>query len=148
VAVSYLTVEARPTGEGVRVQVDSSESNAGITYMTKGNGGHTFRTNGFGPVALFLNHVASADRFVQIQGSNGASPSVGTNAGDLDLTPATGIARMSGTQILTTRRTGWAAPTGTPTRTTFATGSVTLPQLAERVKALVDDLTTHGLIGT
>lgn len=43
--------------------------------------------------------------------------------------------------------TGWGAPTGTATRTTFATGSVTLPQLAERVKALVDDLTTKGLIG-
>lgn len=43
--------------------------------------------------------------------------------------------------------TGWGAPTGTPTRTTFATGSVTLPQLAERVKALVDDLTTKGIIG-
>lgn len=44
-------------------------------------------------------------------------------------------------------RTGWAAPTGTATRTTFATNSVTLPQLAERVKALIDDLTAKGLIG-
>jgi hypothetical protein len=43
--------------------------------------------------------------------------------------------------------TGWGAPTGTATRTTFATGSVTLPQLAERVKALIDDLTTKGVIG-
>lgn len=42
---------------------------------------------------------------------------------------------------------GWGAPTGTATRTTFATGSVTLPQLAERVKALIDDLTTKGTIG-
>lgn len=52
-----------------------------------------------------------------------------------------------GTQVVGTRVTGWGAPTGTPTRSTFATGSVTLPQLAERVKALIDDLTTHGLIG-
>lgn len=36
----------------------------------------------------------------------------------------------------------WAAATGTATRTTFATGSVTLSQLAERVKALIDDLQT------
>lgn len=34
----------------------------------------------------------------------------------------------------------YGAPTGTATRTTFDTGSVTLPQLAERVKALIDDL--------
>ena len=50
-------------------------------------------------------------------------------------------------QVVSDRRTGWAAPTGTATRTTFATSTVTLPQLAERVKALIDDLTTHGLIG-
>jgi hypothetical protein len=54
---------------------------------------------------------------------------------------------VAGTQIATSRRTGWAAASGTATRTTFATGSVTLPQLAERVKALIDDLITHGLIG-
>lgn len=57
------------------------------------------------------------------------------------------VLRANGTQVLTSRRTGWAAPTGTATRTTFATGTVTLVQLAERVKALIDDLTTHGVIG-
>lgn len=50
-------------------------------------------------------------------------------------------------QVVGARRTGWAAATGTATRTTFATGTVTLPQLAERVKALLDDLIAHGLIG-
>ena len=40
-------------------------------------------------------------------------------------------------------RTGWAVATGTATRTTFATSTVTLPQLAERVKALIDDFMTH-----
>lgn len=41
---------------------------------------------------------------------------------------------------------GWAAPTGTATRTTFATATVTTEQLAERVKALIDDLTTLGIL--
>jgi len=50
-------------------------------------------------------------------------------------------------QVVSNRKTGWTAPTGTATRTTFATSTVTLTQLAERVKALIDDLTTHGLIG-
>jgi hypothetical protein len=31
--------------------------------------------------------------------------------------------------------------------TAFATASVTLPQLAQRVHALIDDLIAHGLIG-
>ena len=39
-----------------------------------------------------------------------------------------------------------AAFTGTATRTTRATGSVTLPQLAEAFKALTDDLRTRGVI--
>jgi hypothetical protein len=50
-------------------------------------------------------------------------------------------------QVVSNRATGWAAPTGTATRTTFVTSTVTTAQLAERVKALIDDLTTHGLIG-
>lgn len=50
-------------------------------------------------------------------------------------------------QVVSSRRTGWGVPTGTATRTTFETSTVTLSQLAERVKALIDDLTTHGLIG-
>lgn len=58
-----------------------------------------------------------------------------------------GVYRVGATQILTSRRTGWGAPTGTATRGVFATTTVTLQQLAERVKALIDDLTTHGLIG-
>jgi len=54
----------------------------------------------------------------------------------------------NGTQIVNTRRTGWSAPAGTATRTAFDTGTVTTAQLAERVKALIDDLIAHGLIGT
>lgn len=42
--------------------------------------------------------------------------------------------------------TSVANATGTETRTTFATGSVTLPQLAERVAALIVDLKAAGVI--
>jgi hypothetical protein len=37
---------------------------------------------------------------------------------------------------------GWGTPTGTLTRTTFDTTTVTLAQLAERVAALISDLKT------
>ncbi len=50
-------------------------------------------------------------------------------------------------QLLGTRKTGWGTATGTATRTTFVTSTVTTAQLAERVKALIDDLISHGLIG-
>jgi len=42
---------------------------------------------------------------------------------------------------------GWGTPTGTLTRTTFDSGTVSLGQLAERVAALITDLKTTGEIG-
>lgn len=42
---------------------------------------------------------------------------------------------------------GWGTPTGTLTRTTFDSGTVTLAELAERVAALISDLKTgHQLL--
>jgi len=73
-----------------------------------------------------------------------------TNRIAFNLTTTPSIS-LNGTKVIGTRKTGWGLATGTPTRTTFATGSVTLSQLAERVKALIDDLHAtagHGLIGT
>lgn len=61
---------------------------------------------------------------------------------------ASGVFKVGSTQVLGSRKTGWAAATGTATRTTFDTTTVTTQQLAERVKALLDDLISHGLIGT
>jgi hypothetical protein len=58
---------------------------------------------------------------------------------------------VGGSAMLGGRATGWGSPTGTATRTTFATSTVTLVQLAERVKALIDDLSsavgTNYIIG-
>jgi hypothetical protein len=59
--------------------------------------------------------------------------------------------RSNGTKVIGPRKTGWAVATGTATRTAFDTTTVTTAQLAERVKALIDDLhgtAGHGLIGT
>lgn len=63
-----------------------------------------------------------------------------------DIVP-TGL-RVQGIAVVGSRKTGWTAMTGTPQKGTFATGSVTLPQLAGVVMALQADLIAHGLIGT
>lgn len=54
--------------------------------------------------------------------------------------------RINGYTLSLGRDSGWAAATGTATKTTFATGSVTLSELAERVKALTDFLLAHGIL--
>lgn len=59
-----------------------------------------------------------------------------------------GTFSIQGVQILSSRSTGWSAPTGTLTRTAFDTATVTTSQLAERVAALITDLRNHhGIIG-
>lgn len=78
----------------------------------------------------------------------GANPVTGFQLMKFD---ASGMSILAGGKVVGTRKTGWANATGTATRTTFDTATVTLPQLAERMKALIDDLhntTGHGLIGT
>ena len=70
-----------------------------------------------------------------------------TSAGNFGLA-ASKVYKINSLQVLGARISGWAAATGTATRTTFVTSTVTTAQLAERVKALIDDLMTHGIIGT
>lgn len=56
--------------------------------------------------------------------------------------------QVSGTKVVGARDTGWSAFTGTTNKgTSYATGTVTLAQLAERVAAMQAALTTHGLLG-
>ncbi len=54
---------------------------------------------------------------------------------------------VGGVQVVGNRATGWGAPTGTANRAAFDTGAISINQLAQRVKALIDDLRGHGLIG-
>jgi hypothetical protein len=71
----------------------------------------------------------------------------GTVRVGLDVRAGSPGLQVNAVQVVGTRKTGWAASTGTATRSTFNTATVTTAQLAERVKALLDDLTSHGLIG-
>jgi hypothetical protein len=56
--------------------------------------------------------------------------------------------KVNNVAVVGATKSGWTAATGTATRTTFVTSTVTTEQLAQRVKALLDDLISHGLIGT
>lgn len=67
--------------------------------------------------------------------------------GNVQLTNPADSYKVGTNNVVGSRKAGWTAPTGTATRTAFATSSVTTEQLAERLKALIDDLIAHGLIG-
>jgi hypothetical protein len=106
--------------------------------LTSRNSGMTLR--GFGAAGAQGNiNLASGTTVVANSKSTGFNVKTGFTY------------QLNDVQLLTARKTGWAVATGTATRTTFDTATVTLPQLAERVKALIDDLhgtAGHGLIGT
>jgi hypothetical protein len=61
--------------------------------------------------------------------------------------PAGNGLKIDGKRVIGKRKAGWSLPTGTSARTTFVQSSVTTAELAKRVKALIEDLTEHGLIG-
>jgi len=54
---------------------------------------------------------------------------------------------IGGAKVVGARVTGWTAASGTKSKATFVTDSVTLPNLAARVGQVIDDLIAHGLIG-
>jgi formylmethanofuran dehydrogenase subunit C len=57
------------------------------------------------------------------------------------------VIEVNGVQVVGDQDTGWGDPTGTSDKGTFDTGTVTLPDLAEFVKAMYEALKAHGLIG-
>lgn len=94
--------------------------------------------------------AASEDAVVEIRVAAGGTLAKVVTVGSafVDVNSASGEYRVNGTKVVSARITGWATATGTATRSTFDTTTVTTSQLAERVKALIDDLFTHGLINT
>lgn len=92
----------------------------------------------------------------------------GTNTlsvdGTIGLTNAGGFYQVNNVNVLGARRTGWSVPTGSSNRGTFATytaPTITNPPtqaevqglannlqiISRTLKALIDDLTAHGIIG-
>lgn len=137
-----------------------------VLYTATGTVADFLLTNGAGTTVLTIpTGTAEINVAGSVVANMGGTISLGARANTLRLqrndassmsfvTEANGWADLyglsfysSGNRVLTGRQGGWGAPTGTLTRSTFATGSVTLVQLAERVAALISDLTTHGMIG-
>lgn len=153
-AAGQFAILAWRTGTALRWQLTKdTDAESGS------NAGSTFRMQAFDDTGTFIDNWLSVSRpatgTIAIGATGSRSVAIGIDPGGTGLLRIGGginistgsVYRVNNTQVVSARVTGWGAPTGVATRTTFATGSVTLAQLAERVKALIDDLTTHGLIG-
>lgn len=111
---------------------------ANIT-ITPNDGADTITIAHAGGIAI--SDVASLQAALDAKAAL-ASPSFTT------LVDNSGPYKVAGVQVVTSRRTGWSSPTGTASRAAFDTSGTTVSQLAQRLKAIIDDLSTHGLIGT
>jgi hypothetical protein len=133
-----------PPGGSMMVQNSSAVS---IT------GGSTIGQTAVGATNFFANDASSgisgATTAVDVKDVNFRVYSGTTQKFRVDYT--NGELYVQTTRVISTRKTGWGAPTGTSTRTTFDTTTVTTEELAQRVKALIEDLgatSGHGLIGS
>jgi hypothetical protein len=137
------TSVARPCDMSFQVGAPDTTSNAAVPPL---------RVQILSTGDLYVNGMA-AQRLVTVtpDGNVLIGNTTGTEklavTGNVQLTSTANTYKVGTNSVVGARRTGWVAPTGTATRTAFDTTSATTAQLAERLKALIDDLSAHGLIG-
>lgn len=127
--------------------------NSGVLVLT---GAYDDGVGGSGtPGVEILTVLSAADGTYQLTIRDAATDTARVEVDETGLVTAYnslnlsgGALQVDGTQVVSNRVTGWASPTGTATRTAFDTTTVNVTDLAERVKAVIDDLISHGLFGT
>jgi hypothetical protein len=150
------TATGSASGSGALLSLIGSDSylyNLENAFMSLGTNG-TERVRIAANGRVLIGTSTDAGGVLQVNGTSLFYDDVLLNAGaDLRIGLG-GLVRVENgvgafVQVVGARITGYTnAMTGTANRaTSYATGTITLAQLAERVKAIQDDLTTHGLIG-
>jgi hypothetical protein len=147
-------------GYGVRIQTNGDTT--GVLFKTgygfqagvKTNVGFdaSLGTHSLGAFKVTTNQafIWSADNTKTLYHSGSALVLAVSGVVKTSLLDAGGVS-VGANQIIGARKTGWGIPSGTADRTTFDTATVTTAQLAQRLKALIEDLSGsfgHGLIGS
>lgn len=160
---------------GARIRMEGADNSIYATMLFQDNGVLILQEDGEVPVWHFQTKTSAVNGLVFEPGTTG-NPVIlrpRSDAGDSNIpvvvrakgassaslqggdgnnkvaANTTGIGFFGTTPVAA--KTGWSVATGSATRTTFATTSVTLEQLAERVKALIDDMhetAGYGLLRT
>jgi hypothetical protein len=156
----------RLNGTIVNYGLDFNSGTFGLGAIRLGNNSPVVGRNAAGNADVEIFRVSALDRVVfsntagavlvnfngpvlsswSLQWSDGVHLTLGTSTGSEIGTAANQKLGFWGVTPVV-RPTGWTVATGTPQRTTFATSTVTLAQLAGVVMALEQDLIAAGLIG-
>lgn len=138
VGTTGWTIEAQPAASNVFVIGQYTSNVYQGSRLTISNTGLVTVTGALTVSGVFTASAAAATGAL-------TSASVAATGALTVGTTATITGTLTANKLRTATRPTYGAPTGTATRTTFATTTVTLPQLAERVKAIIDDLRTAEL---
>lgn len=117
----------------------SGDLKTGFRWGTDSTGILTFSAMDSAGVATAA-FGANASALLFLRESGGTTLTVGS------ISDGSVLARSVNGIVGRTPSSGWGTPTGTLTRTTYDTATVTLPQLAERVAALITDLKLKGYL--
>ncbi|QOF71480.1 hypothetical protein IG197_27705 [Aminobacter sp. SR38] len=166
-AVNWLQITNARTGVPNSIRAKGADASASIDVSTTGTGVMRFQSHDGAGEHFRVSPASQAVNYASATGGTaGINPRLAAAGSDTNLSlilrgKGTGGARLEDggsaakIEVNTTGvgffgvspvgRPSLAAATGTATRTAFDTASVTLPQLAERVKAMIDDLRAYGL---
>lgn len=121
---------------------DATASATANTLVLRGAGGGTNFGGTVNVAAL------TGTGLISTSGNMSAVDVTGSGTAQGATVNATTQYNMNGTLIINGRDTGWTAMTGTATKGGFDTATVTLPQLAQVVKAFVDAHLANDWIAT
>ena len=149
---TFPNVTVQPVADAANILLIKTQAGLKVFNFSTGGGGILGVTNG-------SQITGYSDDFTtqtwNINAASGVLTLANSGSTKITLTPSNATVNVAtgggyfvnGANVVLGRRTGWTAPTGTVSRATFDQSSVTLPQLAQALGALIADLTTHGLIG-
>ncbi len=166
VAGNYIGYYVKPTvGDGTVAFFAAAGVGTSWEYLFRGDttqggpGREAFYVTGNGEVQLFDIMGGGSKRTIR---NNGSVFSILNNVGSVETLTLSDLGALSvaasmnvgstfavnNVQVVRNRETGYVAMTGTGNiGTAYDVNTVTLAQLAGRVKALQDSLARHGLIG-
>ena len=102
-----------------------------------------------GTFPFVLKNSAATNLFLVANDGSWQSSASAFSVDSAGAVNTTSVYKKSSTQVVGARATGWTAFSGTGANiaTAYDTATITLVQLAERVRSIQAALTTHGLIG-
>ncbi|WP_301763369.1 hypothetical protein [Burkholderia orbicola] len=150
-----IIANGAPFDKGIVIQTGAVTAYSGeaVAFGLGRQNGIVWYDSGTNKVARIRSDATAAsiglvfsNNTLNVQDMSGVNAYTMGDNGVLNIAKGTGGFYFLGTKVLGWRITGWGVATGA-NRAALSASTATLPQVAAAVAALINDLTTHGIIG-